>query len=248
MRVARPRADLVARRLARRHVRQPVASRKRGVEAGGQRPEVGRDLRRELHADLARAPASQAVRVSASHSKASAPSATNAWAIATVDVPSRTDTSSANPASRRHGREARLLAQERGHLEFRVEPGLEPSVRLEHQAVSPSTTEVLRLVRAELPFRARGDLRCAARHDRGARARAGRRGRPWGRSASGSVGRAATIAPLRHRDRQGPPRAVAGSGLPQRRRPSRRTSSAAARRRRASTRRRRARAAPLRRG
>ena len=51
--VAGPRTDLVARRLARRHVRQPVAIRQRCVEAGRQRPEVGRHFGRVLDAQLA---------------------------------------------------------------------------------------------------------------------------------------------------------------------------------------------------
>ena len=84
---SRPRPELVAGRLPRGHLGQAVAVGQGGVQSGGQRAEVRGDLGRELEADLARGqdPGRRAPRRPTRN--ASAPSATNSWAIATVAVP-----------------------------------------------------------------------------------------------------------------------------------------------------------------
>ena len=166
---------------------------------------------------------SQPTSVSASDSKASAPSATNSWAIATVEVPSRADTTSAKPASARDSQKAGLFAQERGHLQIRVQPGLDAPVRLEQQPLAEHDRRV-RLVRAEIPFRA-GRSRGPTRHDAANAMPGGRRGRPSAPDACRGPRRARRCvlvgrgrqgrddAPLPHRHAKRPPGAIARSRL-----------------------------------
>ncbi len=168
------------------------------------------------------------MRVSASHSKASAPSAHvllghrhGRGAVAGHDL--------GEAGEPRDGRERSLLAQERGHLEIRVEPGLESAVHLEDQPLGEDHGSV-RLVRAEIPFRASSDLRGAPGYDVGeSGSRPADEGGPDRGIAGGGrgTGRRGRVLrdhgqgrddpPLPHRDAQRPPRPVAGHGLTERR-------------------------------
>ena len=189
-----------------------MAIGERGVEAGGQRPQIGRDFGRVFDAQLARCrePGGQGfgqplegvgavVHVLLGHRDRRGP------------VADRHDLGETGEP--RDGREGRLLGQERGHLEIRVEPGLEAAVCLEDQALGEHHGGV-RLVRAEIPFRACGDLRCPARHEfwqRGGGA-ADEDGRGWGVRV-GIHREGGDDPPLPHRDPECPPHSIAGHGL-----------------------------------
>ncbi len=153
---------------------------------------------------------SHATSASASDSYRSAPSATNAWATATVASPVARRDQLGVAGERRDGREPDLLGQERDELQLRVQPGVQPAVRLEEHGLAEDDRRV-GLVRAETPVPWR------RRSPRSSPAPAGRPGRPSARTpASPSAGIAPIDAPVGHRGRQRPPRPVAGLGRPQR--------------------------------
>ena len=191
---------------------RPCPSRDGGVQTRGQRAEVGRDLRRELEADLARRDVSHPTSISAIDSNASAPSATNSWSIATVVGSPRPGDDLGEAREAGHGREARLLAEERGHLEVRVQPRLEPAVGLEQERARPGRPTCATGRRQD---RAPGPGPSGARS---ARARAGRHtsAAVGGACGSPSARQRRDRPPLRHRHGQRPPRPIARHGRPQR--------------------------------
>ena len=115
------------------------------------------------------------------------------------------------PGQARHGREAGFFAEEGGHLEVGVESRLQPSICLEQEALAEDDGRV-RLVRAEIPFRA------------GTIAGQVPERRRWSADEHGG-GCLRRVLPARERrdrpalgDRDGerPPRTVAGKGFPKR--------------------------------
>ena len=150
--------------------------------------------------------------VSAIDSNASSPSATNSWSIATVVGSPVRVTTSREAREAGHGREPRLLAEERGHLEVGVQTRLEPAVRLEQERVAQDDRRV-RLVGAEIAL-GTGPLRRevgAGREPVGTRAP--RSAAPAGRPRAGSDGDRPALG---HRHGQGPPRPITRHGRPQR--------------------------------
>ena len=136
--------------------------------------------------------------------------------MATVAVPWLADTSSAYPA--RGGTALKPASSDRNAVISRsgLSPGSRRRKALSTQSLVKDDRGV-RLVRAEIPFRA--PLRSSppgTRPERGAEspARGGRQEGPDG--GSGVVGQGRDAPALGHRDRQCPPGTVARSGRPQR--------------------------------
>ncbi len=109
-------------------------------------------------------------------------------------------TCSAAPASAGTSREPSFLGQVGGQLQVRVEPGHDPPVDLEEQALAEDGRAV-RLVGTERALRPAGDLRGAAGGE-------ARQGQPGTADESPARGRREDPA-LGHRERERPPGAVA---------------------------------------
>ncbi len=128
----RPATHIVPGRLAWGQLRETVAIRDRRVKPGGQRAEVRGDLRRVLDVDIARR------EQPARHRLGDRLECVRTVRDELLEHRDRRRATALRDDLRetrqtRHGREAGFLTEEGGHLEVRVQPRLQPAIRLEQE-------------------------------------------------------------------------------------------------------------------
>ena len=228
----RPAADLGPRRVAGLQLGDAPGAGERGMQTGGRASRGPRRPRWRTRRSPRRARGARRRAPRRATRTASAPSATNAWATATVAVPSLARHQLREARERR--RRPRTRPPRTGTRPAPA-PGSSPGCSRRYalsRTASPRTTDVLDW---SAPRRRSPAAPCPADH----------RTRPAGRPARPSARRpairvrarsAAIVAALGHRGGQRPPRAVAGRGRAAAAARSGRTCSAARTRRRAGRR------------
>jgi hypothetical protein len=201
-RIGRPGTSFGRGRVARLELGRAIGGGQCRVHGRRERSDVGRDLGRELDRDLPRREDPRRERLRhrlveirpVDHVRLS--DCRGGGAVACRD-------DLRESRQRRDGREPRLLGQVGGQLEVRVQTGLEPSIRLEHDLLTEHD-RCVRLIGPEVALGVDRDPRWHRRPrsaDEGCCGRLGVGGRdPCDRASVG------------HRTGQGPPRAIARSG------------------------------------